>query len=99
MEIVSVQVGRPAERVSALDDGRLEDGQAAAWVSGIWKAPVAGRVRLGRTNLDGDAQADLKNHGGPDKAVCCYASEHYPAWRDALGLGADEFAAPRRTVA
>ena len=26
------------------------------------------------------------NHGGPDKAVCCYASEHYPEWSELLGL-------------
>ena len=86
MQILSIQLGLPAEHVS-----ELKDGQDAAWISGIWKAPVAGRVRLGRTNLDGDAQADLKNHGGPDKAVCCYAAEHYPAWREALGLPASDF--------
>ena len=33
----------------------------------------------------------MKNHGGPDKAVCCYAAEHYPFWREALGLAADAF--------
>ena len=46
---------------------------------------------LGRTDLDGNAQADLKNHGGPDKAVCCYSAEHYPDWRNTLGLSEDEF--------
>jgi MOSC domain-containing protein YiiM len=38
--------------------------------TGIYKEPVAGRVPLRRTNLDGDRQADLRVHGGPDKAVC-----------------------------
>jgi len=46
--------------------------------SGFRKSPVSGAVRLGRTNLEGDAQADLKNHGGPAKAVCVYPLEHYP---------------------
>lgn len=86
MNILSLQVGRPAEHVS-----ELKDGQDAAWVSGIWKTSVGGRLRLGRINLDGDAQADLKNHGGPDKAVCCYAAEHYPGWRTMLGKSEADF--------
>ncbi len=88
MKLCSLQVGCPAEHVS-----ELKDGQDAAWVSGIWKAsvPAAERLRLDRANLDGDAQADLKNHGGPDKAVCCYAAEHYPFWRAALGKSEAEF--------
>jgi len=34
-----------------------------------------------RHNVEGDRQADLTVHGGPDKAVYGYASEHYPIWR------------------
>ena len=86
MKLLSLQVGRPAEHTS-----EIEDGQEAAWVSGIWKSPAPGRLALGRTNLDGDAQADLRNHGGPDKAVCCYAAEHYPDWRAALDKPEAEF--------
>jgi MOSC domain-containing protein YiiM len=48
--------------------------------TGIHKEPVAGRVPLRRTNLDGDGQADLRVHGGPDKAVYAYPSEHYELW-------------------
>ena len=88
MKLLSLQVGLPAEHTSD-----QKDGQDVAWVSGIWKAsvPVGERRRLGRANLDGDAQADRKNHGGPDKAVCCYAAEHYPGWRATLGLSDAEF--------
>jgi MOSC domain-containing protein YiiM len=32
-------------------------------------------------NLDGDKQADLTVHGGPDKAVYAYPIEHYEFWR------------------
>jgi MOSC domain-containing protein YiiM len=46
--------------------------------TGIFKDPVDGPVALGEEGLDGDEQADLRVHGGPDKAVCCYASEHLP---------------------
>jgi MOSC domain-containing protein YiiM len=50
----------------------------------IFKAPVAGPVRVNRTNLEGDAQSDLSVHGGPLKAVYAYPSEHYAAWRAEL---------------
>lgn len=86
MQIISLQVGQPAEHTSS-----LADGNSPVWVSGIWKAPVTGRVRLNPTNLDGDQQADLKNHGGPDKAVCCYSADHYAYWQAALGLSESQF--------
>ena len=47
----------------------------------IFKAPVAGRVRVSKLNVEGDQQSDLSVHGGPDKAVYAYPSEHYPFWR------------------
>jgi len=49
-------------------------------VSAIWKEPVAGEVAVAGVNLDGDAQADLRVHGGDDKAVYAYASEDYDWW-------------------
>src|SRR5215210_4455585 len=56
-----------------------------AWTTGIFKTAVATPVFLSRTNLAGDGQADLVNHGGVDKAVCAYSAEHYPAWQTSLG--------------
>lgn len=53
--------------------------------SGFRKSPVSGTLRLGKTNLEGDGQADLENHGGPEKAVCVYPLEHYPYWEGRLG--------------
>jgi MOSC domain-containing protein YiiM len=52
--------------------------------SAIDKAPVEGRVALGAHGFAGDEQADLRVHGGPDKAVCCYPSEHFPRWATLL---------------
>ena len=49
--------------------------------TGIFKEPVVGRVKLRKLNLDGDRQADLSVHGGPEKAVYLYPSEHYEFWR------------------
>ncbi len=52
--------------------------------TGIYKAPVPGRVRVGRLGLQGDEQADSEAHGGPLKAVYAYPSEHYAFWRKEL---------------
>lgn len=71
-QIVSVQVGQPATRTD--DSGKK-------WTSAIGKSAVGGPVQLGRENLAGDRQSNRKYHGGPDKAVCVYASEHYLLWR------------------
>ena len=48
--------------------------------SGFVKKPVLGSVKVGRLNLEGDHQADLTVHGGVDKAVYAYPSEHYLYW-------------------
>jgi MOSC domain-containing protein YiiM len=53
--------------------------------SGIVKSPVAGRVRVEGSNVAGDRQADLRVHGGPDKAVYAYAEEDYRWWSRGLG--------------
>jgi MOSC domain-containing protein YiiM len=41
-------------------------------------------VQVGRLNLVGDRQSDLTVHGGADKAVYLYPSEHYAYWRQEL---------------
>jgi MOSC domain-containing protein YiiM len=50
--------------------------------TGIFKEPVAGSVALRRLNLEGDQQADLKIHGGPDMAVYLYPAGYYAFWRE-----------------
>lgn len=49
-------------------------------LTGIFNEPIEGRVMLRTLNLDGDRQADLTVHGGPDKAVYAYPIEHYDFW-------------------
>jgi MOSC domain-containing protein YiiM len=53
--------------------------------TGIFKKPVDGPVRVGSLNLEGDAQADLSVHGGPDKAVYVYSWKNVEFWRRELG--------------
>ncbi len=53
--------------------------------SGIRKRPVFGKtVTVSETNIAGDGQGDLKVHGGPEKAVYSYPSEHWAIWSDEL---------------
>jgi MOSC domain-containing protein YiiM len=52
--------------------------------SAIWKAPVAGRVRVRGVNVDGDDQANREVHGGVDKALYAYAAEDFDWWAGQL---------------
>jgi MOSC domain-containing protein YiiM len=65
--------------------GRTVRWQGQDVETGIFKEPVAGPVRVGRHNLDGDRQSDLRVHGGEYKAVYAYSAEHYEWWRGELG--------------
>jgi len=48
--------------------------------SAIRKHAVDGQVKVTRFGLDGDKQADLTVHGGPDKALHFYPADHYSHW-------------------
>ena len=74
MKLISVNVGLPREITASGKTVRTS----------IWKYPVQGRVHASTLNLDGDQQSDLSVHGGVDKAVYVYPSEHYSYWRTQL---------------
>lgn len=74
MKIISVNVGFP--RLV------LRNGEPVS--TGIFKEPISSRVMLRTLNLDGDRQSDLSVHGGPEKAVYLYPSEHYEFWKREL---------------
>jgi MOSC domain-containing protein YiiM len=74
-KLVSVNVGTPQQL--ALRRGR-------PMMSAITKQPVDGRVKVEGVNVAGDAQADLRVHGGPDKAVYAYAREDIAWWEAEL---------------
>lgn len=54
-------------------------------LSGIDKHPVAGPWTVTRTGFVGDAQADLKRHGGLEKALHQYPLDHYEIWSTEIG--------------
>jgi MOSC domain-containing protein YiiM len=74
MKILSVNVGLP----------RKVTWQGKVVTTGIFKEPVNAPVMMRTLNLEGDQQADLTVHGGVNKAVYAYPSEHYGYWRTEL---------------
>ncbi len=74
MRLISINVGRPRE----------VEWRGKIVRTSIFKDPVEGPVPVHKLNLAGDEQADLSVHGGADKAVYAYPSEHYSYWRDQL---------------
>ena len=75
MEVVSVTVAQP--RVLTISGKEVS--------TGIFKEAVSGRVQVRRLNVEGDAQGDLRVHGGENMAVYAYPVEHYPFWENELG--------------
>ena len=71
MKVLSVNVGLPRKV--------FFNGQTIT--TAIFKDLVKGPVNLREINFDGDRQADLTVHGGVDKAVYSYPTEHYDYWR------------------
>lgn len=73
-KVISVNVGLPR---NVIWKGRPV-------TTSIFKMPLKGAVRVQRLGLEGDKQADLTVHGGLDKAIYAYPSEHYEFWKNEL---------------
>lgn len=76
--LASIQVGQSQTYPDGPDGG--------PWKSAVAKHPVAGPVAVDATGLAGDDQANKPSHGGIDKAVLAYSADHYPGWREELGI-------------
>ena len=74
MKILSVNLGQP----------RVVEYNGEAVTTAIFKEPTAERVKVNQLTLSGDAQVDRRFHGGANKAVYLYPSEHYEFWRHEL---------------
>lgn len=73
--VISVNVGSPRDIAR----------RGRSVKSAIWKEPTSGRVPVTRLGLDGDHQADLRVHGGPEMALYAYAREDALWWEGELG--------------
>jgi MOSC domain-containing protein YiiM len=74
MRVVSLNVGLP----------RDVEWRGGSVRTSIFKTPTDRRLRVTTLNFEGDEQSDLSVHGGVDKAVYAYPSEHYAYWRNEL---------------
>lgn len=90
-QVVSVQVGSAR---------RIRVGERSI-LTAYGKQPVAGAVPVLPLGLGGDEQADLSIHGGLEKAVYAYPSEHYAFWQAArreAGLGGIDDSLPHGSL-
>lgn len=74
----------PTPRLISVNIGRAQPLviQGRSFLSAIGKRPVNGPVDVRPMGLRGDEQADPTVHGGLDKAVYMYPSEHLDGWRE-----------------
>lgn len=72
--VMALHTGTPAEYA---DDGRV-------WRSSIGRTTRTESVWIGPEGFEGDTPADLKNHGGPERAACVYPLAHLTHWAKAL---------------
>lgn len=69
-----------SSRIDGLFVGRVEDRWEDRPSSAIGKMPAEGLQGINEFGFIADKQADLKNHGGLDKAIHHYATDHYAVW-------------------
>ena len=79
--LVSMQVGQ-TEEIQPIP-GDMSD---QPWSTAFFKRLLVGPVQVSELGLIGDSQADSENHGGLDKPVCVYPSEHLEYWQSDLGI-------------
>ncbi len=78
---------RPVGTLVSLNVGLPKDvsWQGKTVFTGVFKEPVAGPLRVGKLNVEGDGQGDLAGHGGEQRAVFVYQLGSYRYWERELG--------------
>ena len=76
MKVISINVSLPKE----------VEWHGKKVTTSIFKTPVAGSVRVGKLNIEGDGQADLQAHGGEHRAIFIYQKDSYEYWKKELRL-------------
>ena len=71
MKLLAILVGKPKDLVF----------REQTISTAINKDLVVGPVRMNELNIEGDQQADLKVHGGRDKAIYAYGFDAYDRWK------------------
>lgn len=76
IKIENFSIGQPKE---------MHYGENQEVVTGICKETVE-EAFLSFDGFRGDGVADLRHHGGLDRAVCVYPYEHYQLWEKEFGV-------------
>ncbi|MDL4841820.1 MOSC domain-containing protein [Aquibacillus rhizosphaerae] len=71
-QVLSLNIGQP--KTYQINNRELN--------TGFVKHAVTDSVWLSKHGFEGDGQADLKNHGGEEKALLMYPFEHYSYWNN-----------------
>jgi MOSC domain-containing protein YiiM len=71
MKIISTNIGRIRE----------VEWKGQKFVTGIFKEPIDEPLFLGKMGVNKDEVADLRFHGGSDKACYLYSADWYPFWK------------------
>lgn len=74
MKILSINIGQP----------KMVNWQTKNISTAIFKNPVLGSQSASFTSILGDGQADLKHHGGTEKALYAYDVAYYNEWKKIL---------------
>ena len=74
MKLLSLNVGTP----------QVVDWNGKTVRTSIFKSPVSGPRKIFFLQVEGDEQADLRVHGGANKAVYAYDVSHYQHWKTVL---------------
>ncbi|PFL20658.1 MOSC domain-containing protein [Bacillus cereus] len=72
IELVHFSTGKPKQ---------MKYSEDKEMITGICKE-LTEEAFLSKDGFLGDDVADLKHHGGPDRAVCVYPHEHYALWEE-----------------
>lgn len=76
IELINLAVGLPSKMIY---------GENKELITGICKEGIE-EAYLSKEGFKGDGVADLKHHGGPDRAVCVYSYEHYALWENEFNV-------------
>ena len=69
-------------RINTILLGKISPFGPKGQLSAYRKTSTNFNVTVTKLGLQGDEQADLKNHGGKDKAIMHYAYDHYSTWKN-----------------
>jgi MOSC domain-containing protein YiiM len=81
MQLIAISTGKIKNLISG------DEASEKVILSAIGKTPISTLesptpVRVKYLGIESDEQADLRVHGGEDKAVYAYPIEHYPFWHE-----------------